>query len=159
MHIRHGTGICVHAVDHGTLFSSTSFALGILATLQIRVHEEVVGVGLVHEAIFVVGFGGFGCLNGCELGVDILLPHAEAREDVSRHVGGMGTGRSDFSVVLGRRQAIFGHGRVVAGVNDVVHYTRIVGITGEERRKNGHRLVLVRRLVSFGASEASRDSA
>ena len=33
--------------------------------------------------------------------VDVLLPHAQAREDVTGHVGGMRTGGRDLAVMLG----------------------------------------------------------
>src|ERR1700722_3099970 len=119
------------------------FGAIILAALQVRVHYEVVGVGFVHEAVFVVSFGGVGGLDGSDLGVDILLPHAEAREDVAGHVGGVRAGWRDFSVVLGCGEAVFRHGGVVAGVNDVVHYARIVRVFGVERREYGQGLVVM----------------
>ncbi len=49
----------------------------------------------------------------------------------------------DLAVMVGCGQPVGGHGRIVAGVDDVVHHARIISIRLEERREHRHRFVLL----------------
>ena len=58
--------------------------------------------------------------NGGEVGVNIVLPKSEAREDVRRHVHGVRGRRRDAGVFARGRKREAGHGGIVATVDDVV---------------------------------------
>jgi hypothetical protein len=83
--------------------------------------------------------------DGAELGGNVLRPQAQPRIDVPRHVECMRARRRDLAIVVGGGQPVWGHPRVVARVDDVVHHAGMIGILCEERRQHRHRLVLRRK--------------
>ena len=55
-----------------------------------------------------------------QMGSDGIAPHAEAREDMRRHMQGMRSGRSDFGVCARCKKTLLGHFLVVAGVDQIM---------------------------------------
>ncbi len=81
-------------------------------------------------------------LRGGEVGGDRLLPQSEPREDVGRHVQGVGRGRRDAGVGAGRGQGQLRQRRVVEAVDDVVRDSRMIGRAGQHGVEDVRRLLL-----------------
>jgi len=101
-------------------------------------------VKLIHGTALVPGIGCLRCRHRGAIRVDIGLPHAEPRENMSRHVHGMRTRRGDLTVAAGGRQSTGRERRRVAGVNDVVHDPRMVGMILEQGGQHRHGSVFLR---------------
>ena len=69
-----------------------------------------------------------GGLHGRAVGVDRLLPVAEAREDVRRHVLRVRRRRRDPRVPPRGVEALVGDGREVVAVDQIVRHARVVGL-------------------------------
>ena len=131
----------------------------VVADLQVGVFEVVqcvhgveregAGVALGREAPGRVGRG--------EVRGDGLLPEAEAREDVRRHVERVRRRRRDLRVGARGRQRLFRERRVVEGVDHVVRDAGVPGLRGEEPVQDRGPLLLPReRRVARGRAQEQR---
>ena len=110
----------------------------ILAALQIRVKQEVIGVRLVHQTASIFCLRCFCRGHRAEICFDVLRPHAQACIDVPRHVVGVRARWRNLAIVVGGSQRLGRHCRVVAGVNGIVNQAGMVGILGEQRSQHRH---------------------
>ncbi len=76
--------------------------------------------------------------------IDRLLPHAEAGEDVRRHVQRVRRGRRDLGVAARRRQRQIRQRRVVEGVDHVVRDPRVLGLERKQAIQDLRRPLLPR---------------
>ncbi len=84
-----------------------------------------------------------GC-DGCQVGIDVFLPHAEPGKDVRRHVQGVRCGRSDLSVSPRGWKPEFRHSRHVVRMNQIVRDTRMIRLNQEQFFQDGGRLLPLR---------------
>src|SRR5258705_12924842 len=68
----------------------------------------------------------FGGPDRSHVGVDVLLPHAQAGKYMSRHMQGVGGRRRDGRVLFCCSKPFTGQLGAIAGVNDVVRETGMV---------------------------------
>ena len=114
--------------------------------LQVRVLQVVEGVHLVERGRTGMSPGhelprrG----RGGEVRRDGLRPQAEAREDVRRHVEGVGRGGRDLRVGACRGKRVRRERGVVERVDDVVRDPWMVGVPGQEAVEHPRRLLLAR---------------
>ena len=130
--------------------STTSLGLLVLAELERRVHDVVHRVQRVVRARLELGLAQLvlGRLHRRPVGVDRLLPVAEPREDVRRHVLRVRRRGRDLRVATRGVEALVGDGREVVAVDQVVGHSRMLGLLGEDLLEDGRGLELVRvRLV------------
>lgn len=59
-------------------------------------------------------------LDRSKIGLNILIPHAQTRENVRRHVHGMGRSRCDLGIAFCGCESLIRHDGVVAGMNEIV---------------------------------------
>jgi hypothetical protein len=91
-------------------------------------------------AILLAGDGG---LHGGRVRGDRLLPIADAREDVRRHVLRMRRGGRDLGVQVGRLQAFFGDRRIVVEMDQVVRDARMLRLALPDRPEDRRSLELL----------------
>ena len=115
------------------------FGLGarIVANLKVGVFEEVHRMHFVMQHVDVHRGHLVGNLDCGEIGIDVVLPESQAREDVRRHVNRVGGGGRDAGVFAGRGQSEAGHRGIVAAVNDVVGDAGMVGLILVQFVENG----------------------
>ena len=135
----------VHVVHfgHGLNLIHQGFGVGLASALQVGIEEEIHGVKLVAFAAHVHGGGFARGGDGGEVGVDVVLPEANARENVRGHVQGVGRGGRDLGVTAGGGNAELGQLRLVVGVNQIMRDSGMVGFAGKQRFENGGGLFAV----------------
>ena len=97
-----------HLVDDG-------LCLLVLSELQIGIDLIVHGVQLVVEILGLLRDA-----RSLDVRCDRFLPVADAREDVRRHVLGVGGGGRDLGVAPRRIEALLGDRRIVVEVDQVM---------------------------------------
>ena len=102
------------------------------ASLQIGVDEKVHRVELVAFPAHVHGRFFLGCGDGGLVGVDIVLPQPEPRENVCRHVQGMRGCRSERCIFACCRQSLLRHVGLVVGMYQVVRHAWMVRIFSKQ---------------------------
>ena len=117
-------------------FIDELLGIGFAAALQIGVDQEVHGVELVAFAAHAHGGGLARSRDGGEIGIDVVLPEADAGEDVRRHVQRMRRGRSDLRIAAGGRNSELRQLRLVVAVDQIMRHARMIGLGGEELFKN-----------------------
>ena len=127
-------GMVSDFVDH---LGGISFA----AALQVGIDQEIHGVELVAFAAHAhrSGFASGG--DGGEVRVDVVLPEADAGEDVRRHVQRVRRGGSDLRITARGGNAELRQLRFVVAVDQVVRDSRMVGFGGEKFFENGSSLL------------------
>ena len=123
----------VHALDGADLLDQTAGG-GVLTELQMRVDHVVHRVHRVVRAQRV-GRGlelRFRGPRRCGVGCDRVLPHAQPREDVRRHVQRVRRRWGDRGVTPRRRQPLLHQLGVVVRVNQVVRGAGVIGTRLEE---------------------------
>ncbi len=81
--------------------------------------------------------------SGIEIRGDRLLPQAQPREDVRRHMVRVSRRRGDLGIAPRGAQSPLGELRIVVAVNDVVGGARMIGLGIEHRFEQHSRLELV----------------
>jgi len=127
----------VGGADDVMLVHDDLLGFGLLAALQIGVIQEV------HCVSLIVGFGlmGFGGARSSglrrDVGGDGVLPHAEANENVRRHMDGMRRVGRDGGVTAGGGEALWREALLVRGVDDVVRNAGMARVLFEKRIEDG----------------------
>ncbi len=143
--IRDGFWNCGEGVDRG-------LGLDVVANLKVGVFEEVHGMHFVMHDMHVHGGHLIGNFDGGEIGIDVVLPEAQARKDVGRHVNGVGGSRRNAGVFAGGGEGEAGHGGIVAAMNDVVGDAGVVRLFVVEIVENGDGGFGVRKVgIAFGS--------
>ncbi len=116
-----------------------------VADLQVRVFEVVVGVNGVEalRARVALLHQLPSRLRGLDVGGDRLLPEAEPREDVRRHVEGVRRIRRDFRVGARCREGLGRELGIVEGVDHVVGHAGVVGLGDQQAVQDRRRLLVV----------------
>ena len=103
-----------HVVDDGA-------RLLVLAKLEVGIDHVVLGVQIVADRLLRLRG-----LHRGDVGVDRLLPIADAGVDVRRHVLGVRRGRRDLGVAVGGVEALRGGRRIVVEVDQVMRDARML---------------------------------
>src|SRR5437899_469529 len=114
-----------------------SLRLGILSGLQIGVHQIIHGVQLVMRFI-----AGLGSARRYGVGVDRLFPISDARENMRWHVLRMWRCRGNLRIPFSGIEALFGQGRRVVKMDEVMSDTRMMRLALENRLENAGALEL-----------------
>ena len=115
----------------------------VLARLQVRVRHVVHRVQLLRRRARLAR-----SVGRQDVRVDRLLPRADTREGVRRHVQRVRRRRRDLRVAARRAQRVIGQRRHVVAVDDVVRDARMIGLLGVELLEDRPGLQLIRvRLV------------
>ena len=133
--------------------SSISARVGVASALHVGVEEEIHGVELVAFATHAHSSGFARGRDRGEVGVDIVLPEADAGEDVRRHVQGVRRGGRDLRVAAGGGQSELRELRLIVGVDQVVGHAGMVGLGGEKFFENRGGLLAIGEggvVVGFG---------
>ena len=83
------------------------------------------------------------CIRGADVGIDRLLPHAEADENVRRHVQGVGRRRRNLRIGVRRVQSERRETRVIEAVNQVMRDPGMIGMLVEQPVEDRRRLLLI----------------
>lgn len=102
--------------------------------MQIGVFQKFHGVKAVLRS--VMESRRFGRYFGREIGGDVVLPEAEARKNVRRHVQRMRHLRRDLRIVARGVESVVSLLGIVAGVNDVVGDSRMVRMLAKQGLEN-----------------------
>ncbi len=98
---------------------------------------------LVAFAAHVHGSGFASGGDGGEVGVDVVLPEADAGEDVRWHVQGVGSCGRDLRIAAGCGQAELRELRLVVGMDQVMGHAGMLGLSGEEFLQNRRSLLAI----------------
>ena len=114
------------------------FGFGVLAALQVGVEQKFVRVELIHGAALLSRLCRMRSLHRADIGIYVLLPHSQASKYMAGHVDGMGRRGCNFAIVLGGGEPVRRERRRIAGMNDVVHHSRMIGIFHEQGTEHRH---------------------
>ncbi len=92
----------------------------VLAELEVGIDHVILGVQIVADRLLRLRG-----LHRGDVGIDRLLPVADAGVDVRRHVLGVRRGRRDLGVSVGGVEALRGSLRIVVEVDEVVRDARM----------------------------------
>ncbi len=142
------------------LTSSISLrGIGFAAALQVGIEEEIHGVELVAFAAHVHGRGLARGGDRGQVRFDVVLPQADARENVRWHMQGVRRGGRDLRVAARRGNARLRQLRLVVTVNQVMRDAGMIGLGREELFEDRGRLLAVRErrvLVWLGGEQRKR---
>src|SRR5215813_2651685 len=108
-------------------FVDNGFGLGIVANLQVSIFEKIERMNAMVHHVLKVGRVLAYCLNGREIGLNVVLPQTEARKDVRRHVQRMCRRWRYARIKTSSRQTFLRELRLVTGMNKIVRYPGMVG--------------------------------
>src|SRR6266436_7809605 len=101
---------------------------GLLAALQIRIAQEVDGMGLVVELGHVPFRGVSGGSRRGNIRSDGILPETEAHEDVRRHVQGVGGVWRNGRIPAGGLKALGCEFGTIGGMYQIMSHARMVAM-------------------------------
>src|SRR5215471_1242642 len=115
------------------------FRNAVLGSLKVCVDKVVLRVELVPRSIVFLGRR-----FGSEIGFDRLLPKAQARKNMRRHMQCMRRVRRDLGVAPRSIERLLRKRRIVVGMDDVMSYPGMIWLLGKSLFQNRAGLLLVR---------------
>ncbi len=135
----------IHVVHFGHLvhFVHERAGVGFATALHVGVEKKIHGMELVAFAAHAHGrhFARRG--NRGEVGIDVVLPQADAGEDVRWHMQRVRSGGRDLRITARGGNAELRQLRLVVAVDQVMRDSGMIGLGGEKFFENGGRLLAI----------------
>ena len=139
LHRRH----CPHIIND---FLRVLLASG----LQVGIHQKIQRMELMSLAPHVHGRFFSRSSDGCNVGINIVLPQTEPRKNMRRHVQRMRGPRRKLRIFAGRGQSLLGHVGFIVSVDQIVRDSRMVRLLGKKLLQNcGSFLSILVRFVAI----------
>src|SRR5215472_984164 len=133
----------------GCYFIDNGFGPGIIANLQVSIFKKVERMKSMVHHVLKGGRVLACCLNGREIGLNVILPQTEPGKNVRRHVQRMCRRWRYARIKTSGRQPFVRELRFIASMNKIVRYPGMVRFYFEQIVQNGNGLTRILNLITI----------